>query len=401
MNAVTTVVNASNPVLLVPVNMFMGLREPNVTFCLDISGSMYGTIRTVKEQLIHYLLEQSVLARLNLNRMFNLIAFSTDVYPWSNGMVLWNEATVNNAIDWIKDLETKTGTNTLDALLTAFQDQNTHAVVLVTDDISDQDPYTVINQVSLASRGRPVHCVYLDRGSPDEDRSAIEFLQNLATVTRGSFKIVSIGRNGIEKITPIVTPDLSSIYQIANLTMNASSAPATVTTRPETGFMTASMTTAVTGKEPSLVLNATAAESFMQYQNASRIINSSYNPPTLINTFAHPKWLNEPNVYSYPSFVMHPRVLVTNEGKLPSKSIAWSRFRPVKVLYDGNVVGLTYQESGLPVAKDIAYTPDAGSLLVNRIVLARSNKDGYFYKGKVISQVSEKKQKICKKYSWF
>ena len=103
--------------------MFIGTREQNVTFCLDISGSMYSSINTVKEQLIQYILEQSVLADLNVRRQFNLIAFSTEVYPWATNMVLWQSATVNKAIDWIRDLETKTGTNTLDALLTAFQDE--------------------------------------------------------------------------------------------------------------------------------------------------------------------------------------------------------------------------------------------------------------------------------------
>jgi hypothetical protein len=123
---------------------------------------MYSTIKTVKEQLIQYLLEQSVLAKLNLNRLFNLIAFSSEVYPWANNMVLWNTATVNSCINWITDLETKTGTNTLDALITSFHDNNTNAVVLVTDDLPDQDAYTILDQVSQYSKGRPVHCIYIE-----------------------------------------------------------------------------------------------------------------------------------------------------------------------------------------------------------------------------------------------
>ena len=92
-------------------NIFLGIKEQNVTFCIDISGSMYSTLNIVKEQLIQYLLEQSLVTRFNLNRLFNLIAFSTEVYPWSNGCVLWNTATVNSCLDWIRDLETKTGKN--------------------------------------------------------------------------------------------------------------------------------------------------------------------------------------------------------------------------------------------------------------------------------------------------
>ncbi len=62
----------------------------------------------------------------------------------------------------------------------------------------------------------------------------------------------------------------------------------------------------------------------------------------------------------------------------------------MKVLYDGQVVGLSLQDSNIPLPNDIAYTPDAGSLLINRTVVARSSLDGFYYKGKVMSQVNKK-----------
>jgi hypothetical protein len=203
-----------------PVNMFMGIRQQNVTFCLDMSGSMYNTLTTVKEHLIQYLFEQSVLAEFNVTRLFNLIGFSTEVYPWATSSVLWNKATVNSCVDWIKDLETKTGTNTLDAILTAFADEKCHAVCLVTDDIPDQEPYMVLNQVSLVANGRPVHCVYVLNGR-EEDRTTTEFLQNMAQITQGSLKIVECDRKGVVKITPIGSYDTATSVQLANLTMNA------------------------------------------------------------------------------------------------------------------------------------------------------------------------------------
>jgi hypothetical protein len=61
----------------------------------------------------------------------------------------------------------------------------------------------------------------------------------------------------------------------------------------------------------------------------------------------------------------------------------------VKVLYDGQVVGLSLQDSNIPLPNDIAYTPDAGSLLINRTVVARSSLDGFYYKGKVMNQVKK------------
>jgi hypothetical protein len=113
----------------------------------------------------------------------------------------------------------------------------------------------------------------------------------------------------------------------------------------------------------------------------------STSPPFATPAFFqynYPNWILEPAVYKFPACL--PRVHVTASGKIPSRAIAWSRFRPVKVLQDGKVVGLTLN-TGLPIPNDIAYTPDAGSLLLNKTVMARSALDGHYYKGKVISQV--------------
>lgn len=116
---------------------------------------------------------------------------------------------------------------------------------------------------------------------------------------------------------------------------------------------------------------------------------SSFSPEKTIITqfpnFTYPKWLLEPSIYKYPSFL--PRVHITKEGKIPCEAIAWSRYRPVKVLHDGKVIGLTSETTNLPISNDIAFTREAGTLLVNRDVIARSSLDGFYYKGKVLSQV--------------
>jgi hypothetical protein len=369
--------------LIHPINMFLGIREQNVTFCLDISGSMYSTLKIVKEQLIQYLSEQSLLAKFNLNRLFNLIAFSTEVYPWADSMVLWNEATVNKATCWINDLETKTGTNTLDALLTAFQDTMTHGIVLVTDDICDQDPYSLLDQVSLVARGRPIHCIYVTSSSAkdrdEEDKVTIQFLQNLSTVTRGSFKIVSIGRFGLEKITPISSPnDLCTMFQLANLTGNA------MTITDENKIFLNNTTNLIQNFSSTNLVPAKLENTTFSYD-----LNTI---PRLINNYVHPKWLIEPNVYSFPSLITFPRVNVIsdreNNNKISTNSIAWSRFRPIRILNNGSVIGLTHDPNTL-FGNDIAYTPDAGSLLLNKTVIARSSLDGYYYKGKILNQVSK------------
>ena len=41
----------------------------------------------------------------------------------------------------------------------------------------------------------------------------------------------------------------------------------------------------------------------------------------------------------------------------------------------------------IPIPNDIAYSPDVGKLLIQKMVLARSALDAHYYKGKVISQI--------------
>lgn len=409
---------ALTPTFIHPINMFMGIRQQNCTFCLDLSGSMYNTLNVVKEHLIQYLLEQSVMADFNVTRLFNLIGFSTEVYPWATNMVLWNKATVNSCLDWIKDLETKTGTNTLDALLTAFADSNCHAISLVTDDISDQEPYTVLNQISLASRGRPIHIIYILNGR-DEDRSTTEFLQNIATITKGSLKIVACDRNGVNKITPVSSLDTPTAIQLTNLAINAnnykvlnsvmvpagpmahpchhhSQAPVPEPAPPCSVDAIIQTNAVVPHHHHHLHEEAVPYELAVQqklketqalFTNTAIVATSpAHGLNQLLNfTYNYPRWVLEPSIYKYPSFL--PRVHITTEGKIPCKAIAWSRYRPVKVLQDGQVVGLTMQDANLPIPNDIAYAPDAGSLLLDKSVLARSALDGYYYKGKVMSQV--------------
>lgn len=379
-----------------PINIFTGIRQQNVTFCVDLSGSMYNTLATVKEHLIQYLLEQSVLADFNVHRQFNLVGFSTEVYPWATSMVLWNKATVNSSLDWIKDLETKTGTNTLDALLTAFADEKCHAISLVTDDLPDQDPFTVLNQISLVANGRPVHCVYILNGR-EEDRSTTEFLQNIASITKGSMKIVTCDRQGVEKITPISSFDSATAVQLANLSIHANNyniglvnsiaqpvlanPHSIVSSVPHPPILTQTVVPQIVPESQSLITVTTPPNSQPVFTTHHNIITS----PGVFNTYTYPRWVLEPSIYKYPSFL--PRVNITSEGKIPCRAIAWSRYRPVKVLFDGRVVGLTLQDSELPIPNDIAYSADAGSLLLNKTVIARSILDGYYYKGKVMSQL--------------
>ena len=185
--------------------LFGNVRERSVTFCIDTSGSMYRCLDAIKDDLKKTLLKLS----LEPDTHFNLIEFSTEVIQWSEGMVQCTPQTVMLAQQWINKLEAKTGTNALDALLNALNDLECDAVYFVTDGLPDQNPSGVLDEVVQVAANRPVHCYYIENGVTDSD--AIDFLQDLAIETFGSFHIVCITQHGaVESITPVYRADSSA-----------------------------------------------------------------------------------------------------------------------------------------------------------------------------------------------
>ena len=184
---------------------FGNVSGRNVTFCIDTSGSMYKCLDAIKDDLKKTLLKLS----LEPDCHFNLIEFSTEVTQWSEGMVLCTPQTVMLAQQWIDRLEAKTGTNALDALISAFRDPVCEAVYFVTDGLPDQNPSEVLDEVIQVAGNRPVHCYYIENGVTDSD--ALDFLQDLAIETFGSFHIICITQRGaIESITPVYRADASA-----------------------------------------------------------------------------------------------------------------------------------------------------------------------------------------------
>lgn len=133
---------------------------------------------------------------------FNMIEFNSEVTQWSDKLVQCLPETVTVASDWIRCLEAKTGTNTESALLAAYNDEECEAVYLITDGLPDSKASGILDRVAYVCRGRPCHCIYLTGSSVD--KSATNFLQDLATDTYGSFMIVTMTNHGsIERITPV------------------------------------------------------------------------------------------------------------------------------------------------------------------------------------------------------
>ena len=120
-------------------------------------------------------------------------------------MVECNSETVRQAADWLAALKPKSGTNTLDALLAAFDDDRCQAVYLVTDGYPDQDDQQILDHVAYAGRDRPVHCIYVCAEAIPEAR-ALQFLEELAFETYGSIVVVSVSIHGsVERVSSLVS----------------------------------------------------------------------------------------------------------------------------------------------------------------------------------------------------
>ncbi|OWF44512.1 uncharacterized protein LOC110458274 [Mizuhopecten yessoensis] len=311
--------------------------EKNVTFCVDTSGSMFKGLGVVKEHLVETLLKH---ARKSQPTSFNIIEFNSEVTQWADKMVKCSAETVEVAAEWVKRLSAKTGTNTLDALLTALEDRGCESVYLVTDGLPDQHPVDILDQVTNAVRGRPIHCIYLC-AEDAMDTSAIEFLEDLSVESYGSFHIVSLTQHGcVERVTPIYRADHAHerIVRTINGTLH------------NHGKQCSVATTLKVDPEESLALTPRVS-SFNSYPGF---------PGNPYGHLAWGHWFMQPHRYYFPN--------------------GWSQYRPARGW-------LKSQESMMDHIENSGVSPAAGALLISKKVLARRIDDGYFYLGKVKSQI--------------
>lgn len=317
--------------------VFGEILNKNVTFCIDTSGSMYKGIEMVKEHLNETL---SKMGDSGKPYMFNIIEFNSEVTQWSDTLVTCSPQTVTVAKEWINKLQAKTGTNTKEALLTALNDPRCDAVYLVTDGLPDHHPADILDHVASIGRLRPVHCVYLSTEETTES-AAIEFLEDLAIESCGSLHIVALTTHGcVERITPIYRSEHASERVIR--TLNG-------TVRPNIQKCSVATTLQVDPEE-----------------SISLAPRTMYGrpPPVWGGAPCGPNWhdwMSLPFRYYYP--------------------YAWSRYRPARGW-------LKAQEHMIESIETTGLSPAAGSLLINKTILARRLDDGYFYKATVKSQVS-------------
>ena len=109
-----------------------GIENKDITFILDISGSMSGEkLEQAKKALLY------CVNNLNAGDHFNILRFSTEAYSLFKGLVQAEKQNINQARKFIDELKAVGGTNIEEAFTLAFKNyqesSRPHFVVFLTD----------------------------------------------------------------------------------------------------------------------------------------------------------------------------------------------------------------------------------------------------------------------------
>ena len=114
----------------------VAIRSEAVLFVLDVSGSMSGTpLDNLKSELA------TAIGRMPPTTRFNMIAFESNVDPWSTRLVHAKPATKKAALWFVKKLQAGGSTGLWNALKAALKDKHVDTLVI----LSDGAPNTDIN----------------------------------------------------------------------------------------------------------------------------------------------------------------------------------------------------------------------------------------------------------------
>jgi Ca-activated chloride channel family protein len=168
------------------------LRDPDkiiakdIVFVLDKSGSMKGEKIEQAKSAIAYCVNS-----LNNSDRFNIIAFSTNVMSYSEGLVKVSRGEKRKALEFIDDIEARGGTDINEALMTALdmpKSRNPRMIVFLTDGlptVGETDVRRILANLSDSNDtvrifpfgvGYDVNTLLLDQISFDH-RGAVDYIK--------------------------------------------------------------------------------------------------------------------------------------------------------------------------------------------------------------------------------
>jgi uncharacterized protein with von Willebrand factor type A (vWA) domain len=105
------------------------------------------------------------LEAMDLLSLYNIITFSSDVYPWQDGVSELTEESLAEAITFVKKLRAGGGTNIYRAIEYGFEDSRVDTIFFLSDGEPTvgpvTDPYAIREAVARWNkhRGVTIHCI--------------------------------------------------------------------------------------------------------------------------------------------------------------------------------------------------------------------------------------------------
>lgn len=173
-----------------------GVRSDHVVFVLDVSRSMgwNDRLESARKELIQ------AIQHLRPRTRFSIVSFSDSAWPWSDELIAASPEAVKKAVRFVERLEPLSGTNSFEALRTAFKNDEVDSIYFLSDGHPSSgsivDPDAILQQVRELNRWRRVriHAIALLRGDPPPEFAALEnpaeaerFMRRLAEENDGGF----------------------------------------------------------------------------------------------------------------------------------------------------------------------------------------------------------------------
>eukprot|EP00111_Clytia_hemisphaerica_P021657 TCONS_00063677-protein len=161
------------------------ISENKLNIVLDNSGSMYQYVNVARRfvlSLVHYLFQSNNYAE------FNVSCFTKKDSSFSESLLPCTKQNILLLSRWLDRLTFENKTNSLLALVSAFSQEDSDGVVLLTDGPPSEKGSIVEKCVEEICDGRPLHVVYVKDGI--QDQNAAHFWQNLSEKTYGTFHVV-------------------------------------------------------------------------------------------------------------------------------------------------------------------------------------------------------------------
>ncbi|XP_066919600.1 von Willebrand factor A domain-containing protein 3B-like [Clytia hemisphaerica] len=159
--------------------LFGTIIENKVLILIDTSASMAVKIDIVKRKLLKLCKEQ-----LANKQKFNLVSFGSKVVSWRENMVKCTFDNLQNALQWLEELQVQGSTNTFGALSLANEMQEVDGIYLLSDGQPDQPPDMILSQVNDKI---PIHTISFNC----TDTEANQFLFDLSQKTKGRYHCYS------------------------------------------------------------------------------------------------------------------------------------------------------------------------------------------------------------------